>query len=85
MTTPYNDPINGSTPPDVLEKALSGELAKAAGGDVPHLDVQEAQETAQEPQEVTADPVAPTEAPAAPAPAQGSTDTPTNLSAALKK
>lgn len=35
--TEYNDPLNGSTPPEVLAKALSGELAKEAGGDVPHL------------------------------------------------
>jgi hypothetical protein len=34
MTIP-NDDINGSTPPHILEKALSGELARDAGGDSP--------------------------------------------------
>lgn len=29
----YNDPINGSTPPEVLQLALSGKLAAAAGGE----------------------------------------------------
>ena len=47
MTTP-NDPINGSTPPDVLARALSGQLAAEAGGDSDYT-----------PAEVAAEPAAP--------------------------
>ena len=53
MTTP-NDPINGSTPPDVLARALSGQLAAEAGGDSDYT-----------PAEVVAEPVVP--APVVPA------------------
>jgi hypothetical protein len=50
-----NDPINGSTPPHILEAALSGQLARQAGAEgLPPLpeDTEAAQETPEAPQEV---------------------------------
>ena len=50
MTTPtdgFNDPLNGSTPPHILELALSGELARLAGAEGVVTPVQTDQEDAQ--------------------------------------
>ena len=57
MTTP-NDPLNGSTPPDVLARALSGQLAADAGGDsiVAPSDAPTAPEAAPEPPAATPEP-----------------------------
>ena len=61
MTAP-NDPINGSTPPDVLARALSGQLAAEAGGDSDYTPDEVVAEPAAE---VAAEPVV--QAPAVPA------------------
>ena len=64
MTTP-DDPINGSTPPHILELALSGKMAAAAGGDT-DLDRDEAVAAVQAAYTPQEDAPAPVEAPTPP-------------------